>query len=115
MSKHCPHCKGKCCYSLVTGYRIPHMACELYDHSCDYCDNGEEYVAKYDGLDNPEWDGTDLAHPAWWRGNDVGVDSTVLVIQEILNNIESGKENVGTFGSQKLNMLRDRLYQMYGK
>jgi hypothetical protein len=33
----------------------------------------------------------------------------------MLDDIEAGKEKAGTFGSQKLNMLRDRLYQMYGK
>ena len=70
--------------------------------------------AEYDGLDNPEWDGTDLAHPAWWRGCDSGADSTIAIIHQMLDDIESGKERAGTFGSQKLNMLRDRLYQMYG-
>jgi len=70
--------------------------------------------AEYDGLDNPEWDGTDLAHPAWWRGNDAGVESMVFRINEILDLIEAGEPDKGTFSSQKLNMLRDRLYQMYG-
>jgi hypothetical protein len=83
------------------------MAAQVYMHDCDYCDEGIEI--------KPEYDGTDLAHPAWWRGCDSGADNTVVVIHQMLDDIETGKEKAGTFGSQKLNMLRDRLYQMYGK
>ena len=28
-------------------------------------------------VDNPEWDGTDGAHPAWWRGQEDGVKGAV--------------------------------------
>jgi hypothetical protein len=91
------------------------MAAQVYMHDCDYCDDGTEIKPEYDALDNPEHDGTDLAHPAWWRGCDSGADSTVVIIHKMLDDIEAGKEKAGTFGSQKLNMLRDRLYQMYGK
>ena len=64
-------------------------------------------------MDNPELDGTDGAHPAWWRGCDAGADSTVHIIHRILDEIENGVEPSGVFGSKKLDMLRDRLYQMY--
>ena len=64
-------------------------------------------------MDNPELDGTDAAHPAWWRGCDTGADSTVHIIHRILDDIENGVEPSGAFGSKKLDMLRDRLYQMY--
>ena len=114
MNNPCPQCKGKCCNNDM-GYRVVHMGCEWYEHVCDYCDDGTEIKPEYDGLDNPEHDGTDLAHPAWWRGCDSGADSTVVVIHQMLDDIEAGKEKAGTFGSQKLNILRDRLYQMYGK
>lgn len=64
-------------------------------------------------MDNPELDGTDSAHPAWWRGCDAGAESTVHIIHKILDDIENGVEPSGAFGSKKLDMLRDRLYQMY--
>jgi hypothetical protein len=115
MNNSCPQCKGKCCRNIDSGYRVLHMAAQVYMHDCDYCDEGTEIKPEYDALDNPEHDGTDLAHPAWWRGCDSGADSTVVIIHQMLDDIEAGKEKTGTFGSQKLNMLRDRLYQMYGK
>jgi hypothetical protein len=31
-------------------------------------------------VDNPDLDGTDGAHPAWWRGNDAGVHSAAQII-----------------------------------
>jgi len=62
--------------------------------------------------DNPEFDGTDGAHPAWWRGCDDGVFSTVRCINGILDDIQANREPRGTFGSEKLNILRDRLYAL---
>ena len=34
--------------------------------------------------DDPELDGTDAAHPAWWRGNDAGAISTALKFEQLL-------------------------------
>ncbi len=34
--------------------------------------------------DDPELDGTDGAHPAWWRGNDAGCASTTALIERAL-------------------------------
>lgn len=73
----------------------------------------DQELPEYDGRDCPEWDGTDLAHPAWWRGCDAGADSTIHIIHEILDNVEKGIEPTGHFGSSKLDMLRERLYQMF--
>ena len=36
------------------------------------------------GWDNPEYDGTDGAHPAWWRGEGDGVVGAVKRIREVL-------------------------------
>jgi hypothetical protein len=36
----------------------------------------------------PDWpgnDGTDFAHPAWWRGNDAAVASLCYIITRILD------------------------------
>lgn len=35
--------------------------------------------------DNEELDGTDAAHPAWWRGNDAGVSQVCAKINAILD------------------------------
>ncbi len=118
MNNLCPQCNGECCSLEKREGTIRYAQLLKHGegiHWCKHCDDGTEIKPEYDGLDNPEHDGTDLAHPAWWRGCDSGVDNTIFIIHEILNNIEAGKEKAGTFGSQKLNMLRDRLYQMYGK
>jgi hypothetical protein len=133
MNNPCPQCKGKCCRNIDSGYRVLHMAAQVYMHDCDYCDDGSAIMdneskvcscyecnrhgcpCTTESANDPSLDGTDLAHLAWWRGCDSGADSTIVVIHQMLDDIEAGKEKAGTFGSQKLNMLRDRLYQMYGK
>lgn len=57
-------------------------------------------------LDNPEWDATDAAHPAWWRGNDAGVAVTVQGLGDVLD----GKDNgTGVVGYEPLETLRRRL------
>lgn len=40
------------------------------------------------GLDDPEWDGTIAAHPAWWRGNDRAVAVLCREINAILDHAE---------------------------
>jgi hypothetical protein len=54
--------------------------------------------------DDPQWDGTDAAHPAWWRGNDAGVHSTVAALNRVMNG-----EHTGTFGYAPLEQLANRL------
>lgn len=48
--------------------------------------------AKLAAGDNPIWDATDGAHPAWWRGDDHGHEQTVFHVNKILdgNFIEDG-------------------------
>ena len=38
-------------------------------------------------LDDPELDGTDFAHPAWWRGHDAAVSHMCALIHEWANKI----------------------------
>lgn len=59
--------------------------------------------------DDPETDGTDLAHPAWWRGNDRGVDAVIEIVNKIL---DGGNAGGGTFGHAPLNVMRDRLMKL---
>lgn len=53
--------------------------------------------------DDPELDGTDGAHPAWWRGNDDGVKSVVQILQKIIDGKDDGG---GTMGYEPLEKLR---------
>lgn len=40
--------------------------------------------------DVPDFDGTDAAHPAWWRGQSDGVDGVVRLMKEALNGYSGG-------------------------
>jgi hypothetical protein len=35
--------------------------------------------------DDPDMDGTDFAHPAWWRGHDQGIALTIQAINALLD------------------------------
>ena len=37
--------------------------------------------------DNPEFDGTDAAHPAWWRGHDAGCKGMLKLKERLENKI----------------------------
>lgn len=41
--------------------------------------------------DNPEWDCTDCAHPAWWRGHEHTAKSMCQIINEILDGEDDGR------------------------
>jgi len=63
--------------------------------------------------DNPEFDATDGAHPAWWRGCDHGGEMTVKAINKIMDTLESGEDFAGCFGSESLENLKNRLKRLY--
>lgn len=63
-------------------------------------------AARGAAADDPLWDGTDAAHPAWWRGNDAGVLATVRIVNEILDGKRSGPAH---YGSPELTYLHRRL------
>jgi len=63
--------------------------------------------------DNPEFDGTDGAHSAWWRGCDHGVEMTVKAINKVMDELESGKDFTGNFSSDSLESLKQRLIRVY--
>jgi hypothetical protein len=41
--------------------------------------------------DDPEYDGTDAAHPAWWRGHDQTVQAMCHQINRILDGKDDGR------------------------
>lgn len=42
-------------------------------------------------LDDPKWDATEAAHPAWWRG----YDHAVMAVCDEVNQIIDGKKPLG--------------------
>jgi hypothetical protein len=54
--------------------------------------------------DDPQWDGTDAAHPAWWRGNDRGVEAVVQIVNGVLDG-----QPPGMHGSEALTALVKRI------
>jgi hypothetical protein len=56
--------------------------------------------------DDPKLDGTDGAHPAWWRGHDAGVAAILVKIRKAV--IERPDEPVA-FASMELNRLVEDL------
>lgn len=53
--------------------------------------------------DNPEYDGTDAAHPAWWRGQERGVEGAAERILVAASGKDGGS---GVLGSPKLEAAR---------
>lgn len=62
-------------------------------------------LAAMDKADDPQWDGTDGAHPVWWRGQDDGVRGACRKIEAVLN----GKPHTGKCASDDLQRVLDRL------
>lgn len=56
-------------------------------------------------VDNPELDGTDAAHPAWWRGHEVSVYTLCQKVMDILN----GKDDGSGAASDPWETVRRRL------
>lgn len=48
--------------------------------------------------DDPTLDGTDYAHPAWWRGCDHGVRQAVGVLERVLAGDDAGAGAVADAG-----------------
>lgn len=59
--------------------------------------------------DDPENDHTDYAHPAWWRGNDVGCVMTTLRIKKALDGEDDGS---GVIAAPELERVRRRVLCM---
>lgn len=57
-------------------------------------------------LDDPQWDGTDAAHPAWWRGERRGVEGACMRIEQALGGGPGGT------CQQPLHSLRLRIVKL---
>lgn len=56
--------------------------------------------------DDPEWDGTDAAHPAWWRGNDAGCEGTAMQLER---HLDGPTAHCGDYGSETMNRVAGRI------
>lgn len=57
-----------------------------------------------DLYDEPLLDGTDVAHPAWWRGNDSGIYSACKILSKVLT---TGVAPITSF--EPLNELAEKI------
>lgn len=57
--------------------------------------------------DNPDFDATDAAHPAWWRGNDAGVEAAC---DQVLAMLSTGRR--GSYGSPKLTAISEKVERL---
>ncbi|MFW6056852.1 MAG: hypothetical protein ACOC9B_06050 [Chloroflexota bacterium] len=85
----------------------PLMPADLKDWHQNSREEWPEVAADYVRAlkaDDTQWDGTDAAHPAWWRGNDAGVQGTLDRIEQVLDGkYDDVVKGVGPyFGSQRL-------------
>jgi hypothetical protein len=62
----------------------------------------KEKVHRLEAANDPEFDGTPLAHPAFWRGQDDGVRGAVAVIRKVLDGNETGAGVISDEGLEKL-------------
>lgn len=59
--------------------------------------------------DDPEADGTDYAHPAYWRGSDAGVRGAVMRIRQAIDGHDDGS---GVIGDSDLEDVRRKILAM---
>lgn len=57
--------------------------------------------------DDPDLDGTDAAHPAWWRGQEAGFDGAMGMIEKALT-----ERPAGVISNERWQALRERIYAM---
>lgn len=76
------------------------------DEIIEYLESGDRLMTALEldarEIDDKEMDGTDYAHPAYWRGNDDGVRGAVDSIRKVIDT-ESCE---GVVGDPKLEQLR---------
>lgn len=59
--------------------------------------------------DDPIADGTDFAHPAFWRGEDSSMNAAVSWVERILDGRDDG---AGTMGHEGLERVRRRVLDL---
>ena len=62
--------------------------------------------------DNPDLDGTDAAHPAWWRGHDHG---SGMMTRTVLALFDEPLDGPGVFGNPELELIRQKIRELRRK
>lgn len=70
---------------------------------------GSQPLADVILFNDPELDGTDFAHPAWWRGNEAGCLGTAERFQKILDGKDDGH---GVISHPKLESVRRQILRL---
>jgi hypothetical protein len=95
----CRHCwyntNGDCGTHgpLVIQTGFPHPPLEDTPFGFPFHEEGSRMIH-----DEPAWDCTDFAHPAWWRGHQHTTAVLCQMINEILDNLEKAREIVEGVG-----------------
>jgi hypothetical protein len=61
------------------------------------------------GYDNPEYDATDFAHPAWFRGSDYSIKMMCRLIHEWIDN---PKDRLGLYSAHEINDAKSRVMKL---
>lgn len=73
----------------------------------------QKYIRKYGFLlaklqDDPQWDGTDAAHPAYWRGE----EQSAYQFCRLINNVLSGENKCEGRMNEPLESVRDSVFAL---
>jgi hypothetical protein len=77
-----------------------------------YVEKLENCVKELENQNDSEWDATDAAHPAWWRGNDYAYEMVCAKIHKVLAGEDKGE---GAFGGKELEDIRRRILKLMNR
>lgn len=84
ISEPCPECNGRCCRVQGIGYKIKHMDAECYEHVCDYCEDGTEYVPQRTAADERADVLAYLAHAAAFPQPQLPMNQYMDTLRELI-------------------------------
>ena len=58
-------------------------------------------------LDNPVFDETPRAHPAFWRGKSTGINAVLKIVADIMNGVDDGS---GANNHEQIERMRRALF-----
>jgi hypothetical protein len=78
---------------------------KVANNHIDYMEFADEFAAS---KDDPEADGTDFAHPAYWRGH----DQATYILCQMINEILDGKDDGAGVSREPWESTRRRLLEL---
>lgn len=106
----CEKCWGEAHGRVMSGeYESVSAAYKAIKWEKDSVGKGCVNPKMIDENDDPMWDGTDAAHPAWLRGNDRGVEAVCEIMSGIL---EGNKKPPFNYGSPQLSAVALDVYHL---